>query len=118
MLKHLTLYAAAGAMAAACSPADLPEREPTRGELIGQGQAMAEMMCADCHAIGADDVGPHPETVPFGRLSWKYPIETLAEPLAEGIIVGHPDMPVFQFEPKDIDALLAYLKTIQEPQPT
>ena len=56
--------------------------------------------------------------MPFREFSWRYPIETLAEPLAEGIIVGHPDMPEFQFEPKDIDALLAYIESVQAPRPT
>jgi mono/diheme cytochrome c family protein len=47
-------------------------------------------------------------------LSRKYPIEGLAESLAEGLSVGHPDMPEFVFEPDDIAAILAYLNSIQE----
>jgi hypothetical protein len=39
----------------------------------------------------------------------RYPIENLAEALAEGIVSGHPDMPVIVFEPADIEAFLAYL---------
>jgi len=117
MATRLFALLASIGLLAACSPEMLDSREPTQAELLGQGRAMAEVMCSQCHAIGTDDVGPHPETVPFRRLSWDYPIETLAEPLAEGIIVGHPDMPVFQFEPQDIDALLAYLESIQEPRP-
>jgi hypothetical protein len=38
----------------------------------------------------------------------------LAESLAAGISVGHPDMPEFVFEPDDIAAILAYLNSIQE----
>ena len=115
-----TLAAMSGAMAlAACPPQPSEEASgPSQGELIGQGQVMAEMMCSSCHAIGFDDDGAHPDTVPFREFSWRYPIETLAEPLAEGIIVGHPDMPEFQFEPKDIDALLAYIESVQAPRPT
>jgi hypothetical protein len=33
----------------------------------------------------------------------------LAEALAEGIMTGHPAMPQFVFEPRDIDALLTYI---------
>jgi hypothetical protein len=57
---------------------------------------------------------------PFGDLSKRYPIETLGEALAEGIVVGHPAMPHFTFEPREIDALLAYiasLKSLAEPSP-
>lgn len=110
----------AGLALGGCVPptAEPEDAGPSRGELIGQGEVMAEMMCAECHAIGLHDQGPHPDTVPFRELSWKYPIDTLAEPLAEGIIVGHPDMPEFQFEPRDIDALLAYIESVQVPRET
>jgi hypothetical protein len=51
---------------------------------------------------------------PFRTLARKYPIDELAESLAEGLSVGHPDMPEFVFEPDDIIAILAYLNSIQE----
>jgi mono/diheme cytochrome c family protein len=38
----------------------------------------------------------------------------LAESLAEGLSVGHSDMPEFVFERDEIAAILAYLKSIQE----
>jgi len=37
------------------------------------------------------------------------------EALAEGLSVGHPDMPEFVFEVEDGGAILAYLRSIQEP---
>ena len=40
----------------------------------------------------------------------------LAESLAEGIMVAHPRMPQWEFEPQQIDALLAYLETVQVPE--
>ncbi|MEO0467471.1 MAG: hypothetical protein AAF216_13090 [Pseudomonadota bacterium] len=62
-----------------------------------------------------DDESQHPQAPALRTLNHNYPVEALAEPLAEGIVVGHPDMPEWQFEPEDIDALLAYLETIQVP---
>jgi hypothetical protein len=41
-------------------------------------------------------------------------VANLEEALAEGISVGHPAMPQFQFSPEDADALIAYLESIQE----
>jgi len=38
----------------------------------------------------------------------------LAEALAKGLCVGHPDMPELVFEPDQVAAILAYLKSIQE----
>ena len=57
---------------------------------------------------------PHPPAPPFRTLSKKYPIEDLAESLAEGIVSGHPDMPIFVFGPHDVDAIIDYLQSIQE----
>ena len=105
----------------ACSPAPSSGDESSdrsRAELIGQGQVMAETLCSTCHAIGTSGDSPHMDAVPFRRFSWRYPVEDLAEAFAEGIVVGHPDMPEWQFEPNDIDALLTYIESIQEPQET
>ncbi len=43
----------------------------------------------------------------------RYPPANLAEPLAEGIMSGHPDMPEFVFEPDEIDAIIGYLEWLQ-----
>ncbi|MGI9412233.1 MAG: c-type cytochrome [Hyphomicrobiales bacterium] len=77
------------------------------------GRAMAQKLCARCHAIGPVGDSPVPEAPPLRTLSAKYPIDSLAEAFAEGIVVGHPSMPEFKFEPDAIDALLAYLDSIQ-----
>ena len=49
-------------------------------------------------------------------LGTRYPIGSLAEALAEGLVTGHPDMPEFMFEVHDVGAILAYLQSIQHPQ--
>jgi len=47
----------------------------------------------------------------------KYPVESLAESLGEGIVSGHPDMPIFVFNPHDVEAIIEYLQSIQIKQP-
>jgi hypothetical protein len=42
------------------------------------------------------------------------PVEDLAESLAEGIVSGHPDMPIFVFSTPDVEAIIDYLNSIQE----
>ena len=56
----------------------------------------------------------HPEAPPFRTLSSRYPIEDLSESLAEGIVSGHPDMPIFVFSPADVEAIIEYLNSVQE----
>jgi cytochrome c len=79
-----------------------------------RGEALLTTNCARCHAVGRTGVSQHPTAPPFRTLSQKYPIEGLAEALAEGLYTGHPDMPEFVFEADDVGAILAYLKSIQE----
>jgi len=78
-----------------------------------RGKTFALNNCARCHAI--DKVSPSPLKIapPFRTLHKRYPIETLAEALAEGISTGHPTMPAFQLEPDQIGDLLAYLKSLE-----
>ena len=85
-----------------------------RSDNVAAGQQLAERLCARCHAIGADGESPFAAAPPFRIMSAKWPIDSLAEAFAEGIVVGHPDMPEFQFEAEDVGALLDYLESVQE----
>ncbi len=78
-----------------------------------RGKTFAMNNCAKCHAI--DKVSPSPLKIapPFRTLHKRYPVESLAEALAEGIQTGHPTMPEFQLDPDQIGDLLAYLKTLE-----
>jgi mono/diheme cytochrome c family protein len=79
-----------------------------------RAQDLLNANCSRCHAIGRTGASPHAAAPAFRTLSRKYPIEGLGEALAEGLSVGHPDMPDFVFEPEDVGAILDYLTSIQE----
>jgi mono/diheme cytochrome c family protein len=49
---------------------------------------------------------------PFRQLHRRYPLEQLSETLAEGITTGHPAMPEFQLDQRQIADLIAYMKSI------
>jgi cytochrome c len=82
---------------------------------IKRGEALVTRNCARCHATMRTGESTHPEAPAFRTLGKCYPIESLEEALGEGIISGHPDMPEFVFESSDVGAIIAYLKSIQEP---
>jgi cytochrome c len=82
-------------------------------DLIEAGRALAHAACARCHGIGQTDESPLEQAPPFRRLHTRYPIEQLAEAFAEGIVVGHAEMPAFELEPDQIEALLAYLASLE-----
>ncbi len=82
-------------------------------DLTDKGRVLVKENCSRCHAVGLEGVSPNPEAPPFRTLSSKYPVEDLAESLAEGIVSGHPEMPIFVFSPHDVDAIIDYLQSIQ-----
>jgi mono/diheme cytochrome c family protein len=100
-------------LAAALMPVAALAQDRSRAER--EGEALLVKNCARCHATGRSGVSTHPEAPAFRTLSRKYPIDGLAEALAEGFSVGHPDMPEFVFEVDEVRAILAYLHSIQEP---
>ena len=75
-----------------------------------QGRKLAEKYCARCHAIGETGLSPHGAAPAFRSIGAKGRVDDLQEALAEGIMVGHPDMPEFAFPPQQIADFLAYLK--------
>ena len=81
------------------------------------GQAIAASECAFCHAIDWFSASPNPAAPPFRTFGAKWPVEDLQEALAEGLSVGHSEMPEFIFEEKQIGDLIAFLLAIQETKP-
>ncbi len=98
---------------AACGPSAGGAGVVQSGGDPSAGEVIAETHCARCHAIGAAGDSPHADAPAFRTLAQSYPVESLAEAFAEGIVVGHPDMPVFQFDRAETDDLIAYLASIQ-----
>jgi mono/diheme cytochrome c family protein len=78
-----------------------------------RGLTFVSANCAECHAV--DKVSPSPLKIapPFRTLHTKYPVENLAEALAEGIMTGHPTMPQFKLDTGQIGDVIAYLKTLE-----
>ena len=77
--------------------------------LVERGRIIAETYCSECHATGSSGESPLAEAPPLRTFHERWPVEHLAEALAEGIMVGHEDMPEFRMTTSEIDAFLAYL---------
>jgi cytochrome c len=78
-----------------------------------RGFVILETNCSRCHAIGKIGESLLKIAPPFRTLHERYPVEDLEEPLAEGIITGHPTMPEFRFDPGQVGDIIAYLKTLE-----
>ena len=81
---------------------------------LKHGEELLVKNCASCHAVGRNGESSNKLAPPFRTLGQRYPIESLEESLGEGIMSGHPDMPEFKFDAKDVDAIIVYLKSIQQ----
>jgi cytochrome c len=68
-----------------------------------------------CHAIGLHGTSPLSIAPPFRTLHERYPIEDIAEALAEGIVTGHLTMPQFTLDQAQIDDVISYLKSLEPP---
>lgn len=80
---------------------------------IRRGSELARKHCARCHAIGRAGVSPDLKAPPFRVLGRRYPLASLEEAFAEGVVVGHSRMPNFEFDSDEVGALIAYLRSIQ-----
>jgi mono/diheme cytochrome c family protein len=109
MIKILLAAVAAAAVIAVPNSASAQQQSPAEQ----RGQTFVRTNCARCHAI--DKVSPSPLSVapPFRDLHRRYPVDVLAEALAEGIRTGHPSMPEFRLDPGQIGDVIAYLKSLE-----
>lgn len=78
-----------------------------------RGQVFVQTHCAGCHAVGRVGESPLPIAPPFRTLHTRYPVQDLAEALAEGITTGHPSMPEFRLDAAQINDVIAYLQTLE-----
>jgi mono/diheme cytochrome c family protein len=91
---------------------------PARSEAVlspaaQRGRVLVINNCARCHAIDKHGASPVALAPPFRTLHERYPVEDLQEPLAEGIVTGHPMMPEFSFDPGQVNDIISYLKTLE-----
>jgi cytochrome c len=71
-----------------------------------RGLSLAHEHCAQCHAIDDASASPLAAAPPFRDLHLKYAVSDLQRPLTQ------EPRTKFRFEPSQIEALMAYLKTL------
>ena len=106
-MKLLMMLAA---LACGSLPAAAVQAQDAR---LKRGHAFAEAHCAECHAISREGESPLPAAPPLRIMHRRYPVESIAESLAEGIATGHPAMPQFKLSAAQIGDLIAYLKSLE-----
>jgi cytochrome c len=79
-----------------------------------RGRALLKELCASCHAIDKLDRSPLPAAPPFRVIGQSLELDRLTERLRDGLSSSHRDMPEFRFGEDDANAVVAFLRTIQE----
>jgi mono/diheme cytochrome c family protein len=79
---------------------------------VQRGLNLAMANCSRCHSV--DKLSPSPLALapPFRDLHQRYPVENLAEALAEGIVTGHQNMPEFRLDPGQVGDFIDFLKSL------
>ena len=80
---------------------------------VQRGTDFALANCVSCHSIDKLTPSSFSEAPPFRELHLRYPVENLEEALAEGIMTGHQNMPVFRLDPDQIGDFISFLKTLE-----
>ena len=81
---------------------------------VQAGKAFALANCSHCHSIDKVTQSPLAIAPPFRTLHERYPVESLEEALAEGIMTGHPSMPEFKLDPGQIGDFISFLKSLEK----
>ncbi|MEO6013676.1 MAG: cytochrome c [Devosia sp.] len=81
--------------------------------LVEAGHALVTTYCTDCHATERTGDSPFPTAPRFRELYLRYDVDFLLEALVEGIVTAHPEMPQFEFDPDQANAIVAYLKSLE-----
>ena len=96
------------AIIAAC-----PGLARAEGGLVSHGRDLAQQLCGTCHALGSAERSPNPIAPAFRHIEPRVDLDEMTQKLQEGIIGGHPEMPVFKLTGPKARALVAYMRSIQ-----
>ena len=112
---HTRFYHRSPAVLLACSFFMMLAAWPALGQSYGdaaKGKVFVQSNCARCHAVGLEDDSHMPEAPALRTLHKRYPIDSLSEAFAEGIVTGHPEMPQFELDTETIGNMLAYIESL------
>jgi mono/diheme cytochrome c family protein len=103
-----SVFIYAGLIALTIGLAQTASAQPT----LDVGQRLAVTHCGACHAVDRQGDSPNPRAPRFRDLG---PPEGLRETLAQGMIIGHPQlMPKPVLTRQEVDDLIAYMKTLEQ----
>jgi mono/diheme cytochrome c family protein len=108
MKRSLLIISTMGLLWSTCSYALDEEQQ--------HGKELLQKLCARCHSVGRTGASPNRQAPPFRSFSeTKLYDSDFMQRLQDGLTSIHPFMPTFRFNREDAEAVLNYMKSIQEP---
>ena len=97
----------------ACVPSETSEANQDNRALAEAGHRVAQLKCARCHAVELSGESRNQNAPPFREISRSLTIMSNETSFREGVRIGHMDMPPVRLTRSEIEALSAYLHTLQ-----
>jgi mono/diheme cytochrome c family protein len=107
-VKRITFLAVCSLFGGMASPAQTQTADADAGE------AYAEKVCAQCHAIHRTGLSPEPKATPFRDVANTPGMTGIA--LRVWLTTPHRTMPNIAIEPQDMDNVIAYILTLKDEQ--
>ena len=82
---------------------------------VQRGHDLAQLLCAQCHAVADEPTSPRDGAPPFRTLIDRLTIEGVDDMLAESIAIGHDPMPEWTLSSGQISDLLDYMVSLETP---
>lgn len=79
---------------------------------VVRGAAIAQRLCAPCHAVGRAGASPNPDAPPFRMLEARLTLEGVEDVLAEELALGHDPMPPWSFTDERLLDLVDYIASL------
>lgn len=79
-----------------------------------RGKRLAEVNCADCHAIAQVDESLDPAAPPFRAMARRRDLATLRAEMTGDLFLRHAVMPDFEPDARQADDIVTYIESIQD----
>lgn len=108
--SSLKLVAIFSVTLAACGPGG----GGTPTDLAAEGEKIAQLKCASCHAISAADSSPLEAAPPLRQALIGYDIESLGLDFEAHLQSGTDVMPIFNLSNEERGALQAFIQSLED----
>ena len=107
----MTLSRIARTLLLAALAASLSQSGATAAASVAAGEKLSQLWCANCHVVSSDQTSGNPDVPPFSEIADKS--DLTAEQIETLLSGTHPVMPDMSLSRAEIDAIVAYIRSLK-----